>query len=258
MITSTSNTRIKFTRQLQNSARARQEAGAFAVEGVRLAEEAAASGWPARLVLYSDELSARGMALLPVFQESGAELFEVAPHVMKAASDTATPQGILVVLAHQEHPMSGAIDFALVLDNLRDPGNLGTILRTAAAAGVDAVLLPPGSADPYAPKVVRSAMGAHFRLPILTRDWEHIRSFCDEQHLQVFLASAAGSQRYTTANFRQPCTLLIGSEAHGPSAQALQLPHTSVYIPMVSQVESLNAASAAAVLMFEVLRQRAQ
>ncbi|MFN2194863.1 MAG: TrmH family RNA methyltransferase [Anaerolineales bacterium] len=258
MITSTSNARIKYVRQLQTSARARQDAAAFVVEGVRLAEEAAASGWPASLVLYTHELNERGMAQLPRLQANGAAIFEVAPHVLKAASDTTTPQGILAVLARQDYPLDSKIDFALVLDNLRDPGNLGTILRTASAAGVDAVLLPPGSTDPYAPKVVRSAMGAHFRLPVLQMDWENIQAICHRQHLEVFLASAAGSQRYTAANFRQPCALLIGSEASGASQQARQLPHTSVYIPMLSQVESLNAAVAAAVLMFEVLRQRGQ
>jgi TrmH family RNA methyltransferase len=258
MITSTSNPRIKHIRQLQKSARARQESGAFVVEGVRLAEEAFASGWPATLVLYTSELSARGMGLLPHFQERGVELSEVAPHVLKAASDTATPQGILVVLTSHQRQLSSMIDFALVLDNLRDPGNLGTTLRTAAAAGVGVVLLPPGSADSYAPKVLRAAMGAHFRLPILQSGWEQIRDFCSSRHLAVFLADAGGSQQYTTVNFRQPCALLIGSEAHGASTQALQLPHTSVYIPMASQVESLNAATAAAVLMFEVLRQRAR
>lgn len=256
MITSTSNPRIKHIRQLQKSARARQEAGVFVVEGVRLAEEAAASGWPATLILYTSELSERGMALLPHFQDQGAELYEVAPHVLKAASDTATPQGILAVLTMHQRPLSDMIDFALVLDNLRDPGNLGTILRTAAAAGVGAVLLPPGSTDSYAPKVVRAAMGAHFRLPILAGDWDQIRDFCSARHLAFFLADAGGAQEYTAVNFRQPCALLIGSEAHGASKQALQLPHTSVFIPMASQVESLNAAAAAAVLMFEVLRQR--
>jgi TrmH family RNA methyltransferase len=174
---------------------------------------------------------------------------------MRAASDTETPQGILAVLTLKELPIPEPLDFALVVDGVRDPGNLGSILRSAAAAAVEAVLLPPGAADPFAPKVVRGGMGAHFRLPIHQLSWDGI--YASLEGLQVFLAAASGELDYFQADFRSPLALVIGSEAQGASSQARQLATAQVYIPMPGGSESLNAAVAAGVLMFEVVRQRA-
>jgi RNA methyltransferase, TrmH family len=257
VITSTSNAQVKYVRSLLGQGRARRAENAFVVEGVRLVEEAAASGWACRLVLYSAGLGERGAALLPVFQAAGAQVEEVAPHVMEAASATQTPQGILAVLQIQEKPLPQPLTAALILDQVRDPGNLGTILRTAAAAGVQPVFLAPGSADPYAPKVVRAAMGAHFRLALKTIGWDEISRLCQQNHLQILLADAAGEQVYTSVDLRSPFALLIGGEAHGASPLAASLAHLRVRIPLAGQMESLNAAAAAAVLLFEAARQRA-
>lgn len=257
MITSTSNNLVKYVRSLQNQVSARRVENAFVVEGVRLAEEAAAAGWPCHMVLYTAELSARGVALLPVFLAAGAQVEEVAPHVLKASSDTQTPQGLLVVLQIQEKLLPQPLSLALILDQVRDPGNLGTILRTADAAGVQAVFLAPGCADVYAPKVVRAAMGAHFRLALKTSTWEEISLVCQQNRMQILLADAAGEHPYTSVDLRQPVAFLIGGEAHGASPQAASLAHLRVRIPLADQVESLNAAAAAAILLFEAVRQRA-
>ncbi|HLU08834.1 MAG TPA: RNA methyltransferase, partial [Oceanobacillus sp.] len=141
-----------------------------------------------------------------------------------------------------------------ILDNLRDPGNMGTILRTAAAAGVEVVLLSPGSVDAYNPKVLRGGMGAHFRIPVLEASWTRIAVYCRD--LTVYLADMQGDVTYDAADWQQAWALIIGSEAHGESEEASALARQRVYIPMVSETESLNAAVAAGIILFEAARQR--
>jgi len=259
MITSTHNPRIQWVRKLQDQPGVRRESGAFVVEGVRLVEEALQAGWTPQAVFYTEDLHPRGQALLAHCLQAGVALDLVSPQVMKSTSDTQAPQGLLTVMPLALLPLPAQPDFLLVLDNLRDPGNLGTILRTAAAAGVQGVLLTPGSTDPYGPKVVRAAMGAHFRLPVQSLDWEALRIFLrarQEHSLRAYLADVNQGISYTHADFRRPLALIIGSEAEGAGDAASSLADERVHIPMPGGSESLNAAVAAAVLMFEVNRQR--
>jgi TrmH family RNA methyltransferase len=260
MITSVHNSKVQWVHKLQREGKARRSEESFVVEGVRLTEEAWQAGWEARLVLYSKALNPRGIALVDTWRTRGAAVEEVSPHVMEAIAETETPQGLLVVLAMKSPPLPSQLDFVLLPDGVRDPGNLGTMLRTAAAAGAQLVLLPPGSTDPFAPKVVRAAMGAHFRLPVHTMEWEDIQALLKPAlpglPLTVYLADAKGETAYTEADFRLPTTLVIGGEAAGAGGQAEQLADYHIHIPMPGGMESLNAAVAAAVLMFEVLRQR--
>lgn len=256
MITSTRNARIQWVRALQGKAQARREQGCFVAEGVRLAEEALNSGWEARLVLFGAGLSERGRQVVERFAARGAPVEEAAPHVLAAASDTETPQGLLAVLSLRSLPEPGGLDFALVADGVRDPGNLGMMLRSAAAAGVQAVYLPPGTVDAFSPKVVRSAVGAHFRLPIVSAPWEQISARLERAGLQVYLAEAGEGVAYDRADFRAPLALIVGGEAEGAGQAARQLAQARVHIPMTGGFESLNAAAAAAILLFEVVRQR--
>jgi TrmH family RNA methyltransferase len=258
MITSVHNPKIQWLHKLQSQSKARREEGAFVVEGVRLAEEALQAGWPALLVLHSEQLSLRGQAVVDGFAQRGTPVETATEPVLKAASDTETPQGLLVALKLQTLPLPPNPDFVLIPDGVRDPGNLGTLLRTAAAAGAQAVLLPPGTADDYAPKVLRSAMGAHFRLAIQALDWPAIQGVVHsaERQLRVYLADSSGGQPYTQADLRTPLALIVGGEAAGASQQAIALTNERLHIPMPGGMESLNAAVAAAILMFEVVRQR--
>jgi TrmH family RNA methyltransferase len=256
MITSAQNPKIQQVRALQGRGRARRAAQSFVIEGVRLVEEAFEAGWEAELVLHSDELNQRGQALLQGFQERGASIEAVSPNVMKAASDTQTPQGILAVVRMRSLPMPERPDFVFILDGVRDPGNLGTMLRTATAAGVEAVLLPVGSVDPFSPKVLRAGMGAHFRVPIQNLDWEQIAGLVHSRHLHVYLAAARQGLPHTQADFRRPLALMIGGEAEGAGSSGRSLADECVHIAMPGKVESLNAAAAAATLLFEVVRQR--
>jgi TrmH family RNA methyltransferase len=256
MITSTKNPKIQFIRSLQGQARQRREAQAFVVEGVRLAEEAQGAGLPAQLVLHTAGLGERGLAVVEGWARQGVQVEQVTPDVLRAASDTQTPQGILAVLPMQPLPLPNDLDFAFIPDGVRDPGNLGTMLRTAAAAGVGAVFLPEGSADAYAPKVVRAAMGAHFQMAVHTLAWEEIEGFLSRLSLNVYLAAARAGIPYTRADFRPPLALIIGGEAEGAGEHARRLARDTLHIPMPAQVESLNAAVAAGILLFEAVRQR--
>jgi TrmH family RNA methyltransferase len=174
---------------------------------------------------------------------------------MAAASDTQTPPGLLAVLPMPALAPPAPLTLALVLDALADPGNLGTLLRTALAAAVQVVFLAPGSVDPFNPKVVRGAMGAHFHLPIIAAGWEPIAQALSG--LDLYLAEAGGGLAYTAVDWRRPAALIVGSEAAGPSAAARALSPRPVTIPMPGRAESLNAAVAAAVILFESARQRA-
>lgn len=258
MISSSHNPKIQLVRKLQAQSTARREGGAFVAEGVRLVEEALKIGWKADLLLYTPDLSARGLAVVEGFRAQGTSVEEVTPEVMKAASQTDSPQGLLAVLELHPLPLPSKPDFVLIPDGVRDPGNLGTILRTAAAAGVQAVLLPPGSTDAYAPKVVRSAMGAHFQLSVTAMGWEQIATYLrsPDWSLKIYLADAGGGTPYSQADFRLPLALIVGGEAEGAGEEAARMADSRVNIPMPGEVESLNAAVAGAILMFEVVRQR--
>lgn len=256
MISSVRNPKIQEIRALQKRAPMRRELGAFVVEGVRLAEEALAANWPVQLALYTPELSARGLELVGQMQAAGIDVEAVNAEVMAAASDTKTPQGLLLRLELRQLPLPSKLSLTLILDEIRDPGNLGALLRSAAASGADAVLLSPGCADPFAPKVLRGGMGAQFRLPVLLSQWADIRAVCEQHALAVYLAEAERGLVYDQADLSQGCAIIVGGEAEGPGGEARQLAQHSIQIPMPGRIESLNAAVAGSLLLFEAARQR--
>lgn len=256
MITSVRNPKIQWIRKLQSQSRARREEQLLIAEGVRLCEEALAADWPVKVALYTSGMNERGAAVLDGLAARGTTLEQVSEHVMRAASDTQTPQGILAVLPQRSLPLPSPLDFVFIPDQVRDPGNLGTMLRTAEASGVGAVFVPPGTVDVYAPKVVRSAMGAHFRLPIYSLGWQDIKNQVQTTQLRVVVAAAGAGTAYTQADLYSPLALVIGSEAQGAGEKARLLANELIHIPMPGGAESLNAAIAAAVLLFEVVRQR--
>jgi RNA methyltransferase, TrmH family len=253
MITSNQNSRIKLVRAVQGRAKERRDAGAFLAEGVRLVEEALAANWLFQFVLYDEVMNERGRSLVENLKSHGVECEMVSTSVMKSLSETETPQGVLAILKEFLLPIPESLNFILIPDQIRDPGNLGTLLRTAAAAGVQAVFIPPETTDAFAPKVVRSGMGTHFHLPIHVLTWDEIKRHING--LQVYLADMNGKSCWET-NLRQPLALVIGGEADGASEQARKLSNQKITIPMPGQAESLNAGVAGSVLMFEVVRQR--
>ena len=254
MISSLQNPRIKEIRQLNAAAKNRHKAGLYAAEGIRLLEEALQSGVIPELVIYTDDLDQRGASLLKGFQALEVTCLPVTPQVLGSASDTETPQGILAVLPLTTPPLPPAPDLVLILDAIRDPGNLGTIMRSCLAAGADALLLGPGTVDAFSPKVVRAAMGAHFRLPLLSATWPEIGRITRD--LTLYLAAMNQGQSLWDADLSRPVGIILGGEAHGAGKKAHQLSDQYLQIPMQAETESLNAAVAGAVLLFEVRRQR--
>jgi TrmH family RNA methyltransferase len=271
MITSSQNPKLKLAHALMGRAKERREANAFVAEGVRLVEEAVNAGWKFQFALYSSGLSERGGQLLNRLKANNVEVDEVSGDLLQKLSNTETPQGILAVLELTQLPLPHNVNFVLIPDQVRDPGNLGTLLRSAAATGVQAVIIPPETTDAFAPKALRAGMGAHFRVPIREMTWEEIGQVCisaDEQggksaNLQIYIAHMDGTSCWET-DLSKPLALVIGGEAEGASDEARKLAHEQlgrsadwkISIPMAGNVESLNAGVAGSVLMFEVVRQR--
>jgi TrmH family RNA methyltransferase len=253
MITSAQNPKLKLVRALLGRAKERREAGAFVVEGVRLVEEAVKANWKFQFVLFSDGLSERGKELVNALTTKQIEVEETSGDLLQNVSETETPQGILAVLKLDNLPIPDSPNFILIPDQIRDPGNLGTLLRTAAAAGAQTALLPPETTDAFAPKVLRAGMGAHFQLPIHSMTWDEIHEHLKQ--LQIYLADMNG-QSFWETDLRQPLALIIGGESDGASEEARKLAAQKISIPMPGNIESLNAGVAGSVLMFEVVRQR--
>jgi RNA methyltransferase, TrmH family len=251
-ITSVHNDRVKYIRALGHR-RVRQREGRFAIEGTRLADEVVRAGIRPALVLYTEAWAKtpEGIRLLPTLAEALDGAWLASDEVLATCADTTTPQGVIVVVPCLE--LSPRPGLTLVLDGLRDPGNLGTILRSAEASDVGQVLLSPGTVDVYNPKVVRAAMGAHFRLPIARVSWSAITERTKGR--AVWLADAHGQVAYDGVDWTLPSALIVGSEATGASPEAADLATGRVCIPMAEGTDSLNAAMAAAVILFEAARQ---
>lgn len=249
MITSLQNDRVKLVRALQTQPKARHREGKIALEGVRLIRDALLRGHIPEFVFYQEE------RLHPTLSQllAGVPCLLVHDAVMRHVCNTQQTQGVIAVFPLPNAALPAKAQRVLILDSLRDPGNLGTILRTAAAAAVQAVLLSPDTADAYNPKTVRSGMGAHFRVALAKLDWARISAYC--AGLPVYLADARGDLAYHSVDWSAGWALIISSEAHGASREARQLASKHVYIPMAGESESLNAAAAAAVLLFEAQRQ---
>lgn len=251
-ISSTQNKRVRYVKSLQTKARLRRGERKLVLEGDRLVADALSNGGHPYLALYS--LENADFHVIAGLQESRCELLPVSPEVLSFASDTQQPPGIVAVFAIPKPPIPLPTTRVLIFDAVREPGNLGTILRTAAAAGVELAILAPGCVDPYNSKVLRAGMGAHFRIPVVEASWPEISSFC--QDLTIYASSADSNTEYTAVDWRREWALVLGNEARGVSRKAFSVAQLAISIPMSDGAESLNVASAAAVILFEARRQR--
>ena len=251
-ISSTQNKRVRYVKSLQTKARLRRSERKLVLEGDRLIADALSGGGKPSLALYSAKQA--DYEVIAQLQNRKCELHAVNDDILRYISDTQQPSGIVAVFAIPKPPLSQSATRILIFDGVREPGNLGTILRTGAAAGVELSILAPGGVDPYNPKAMRAAMGAHFRLPIVEAAWTEIAAFCHD--LPLFAASAESGQYYTDVDWKSGWALIVGNEAHGLGAEARRLAQQVVSIPMSAAAESLNVASAAAVILFEARRQR--
>jgi RNA methyltransferase, TrmH family len=250
-ITSLQNPRVKLAHGLQTRPRTRRKERKIALEGLRLVRDAVERGHKPDFIFFDPKNV--DYNLLAELQERKFEVLPVTNEIMQHISDTEHPQGVFGVFPMPFPPMPRSPRKILIFDNVRDPGNVGGMLRTAAAAGVEVAVLSPGCADPYNPKALRSGMGAHFRIPTVEAAWEEIASYCE--NLNVYLADADGELSHDAVNWTERWALVVGSEAHGISPEAEALNGRRVKIPMAAQTESLNASIAAAVILFEAQRQ---
>jgi TrmH family RNA methyltransferase len=256
MITSPDNPKVRAARALLDR-KGREQQGCCLAEGVRLIEDAMRAGTIPALVFYAEQATqtSRGRDLLAAAAASGAAVLDVSPPVLETVTDTVTSQGVVAVVPIPRPVPPSVPQQALILDRLRDPGNLGTILRGAAGAGVDVVWLTAASVDPWGPKVLRAGMGAHFRLTVIEASgWDAIAGALAGR--PVWLADAVGAIPYDTVDWTLPNALVIGGETLGLSVEAERIATGRIAIPMAAEVDSLNAAMAATVVLFEAARQR--
>nr|MBN1228604.1 RNA methyltransferase [Anaerolineae bacterium] len=256
MITSTSNAQVKQIIALQSKRSERRRQRQFVIEGVNLVNDALTEGVPIAQVYYTEDFSqsSEGYGLLEEVGRAGASLIPVNPAVMRAMSDTETPQGILAVLPATFSSIPSSPNFVLVVDGISNPGNLGTLMRSAAAARVPLLIATPGTVDLLNPKVLRGAMGAHFRLPFHELAWDEVTALLVDH--TIYLADSNAGEPYYAVDWCSSCALIVSEEAHGPSQEAKQTAHQIVTIPMPGSMESLNVAMAGTVLLFEMVRQR--
>ena len=256
MITSTANAQVKNLAQLIKKSKARTEQGVYIVEGIKMFQEAPKE--EIVKVYLSEELYDKGT----LAESLNGVTYEVLKNdVFNHVADTKTPQGVLCVMKQKKYTLDqlteGTCPLMLVLENLQDPGNLGTMMRTAEGAGVTGVLLSRGCVDIYNPKTIRSTMGSIYRVPFLYTD--DLLGDMDKLHAKgicTYAAHLKGKGYYDEESYKEPTAFLIGNEGNGLSDELSDKAKQYIKIPMEGKLESLNAAVAAAILMYEASRQR--
>ena len=262
-ISSKDNKKIKLAVSLKKR-KYREKEGLFNVEGIRLAEMAADSGWEIINAFFTSEAltKARAAALAEKLTGKGTECYEIPVEIYKRISDTVEGQGVLLNVRRREMQLSSlpqkAAGIYVVLDGVQDPGNAGTIIRTADAVGADGVICLKGTVDIFAEKTVRSTMGSVFNLPVVTDvTANELLSFSKERKIPLLVTALDSEAKvYHQADYRQAVLLVVGNEGNGASQEILQRANEKIYIPMPGKTESLNVSIAAAVILYEALRQR--
>jgi TrmH family RNA methyltransferase len=254
MITSLQNPKIKRARLLLSQSKARHKQRVFVLEGIRLLEESLQSPIAPEIVFHTSNLGPRGKGLIREFSNRNVVCEIVDEDVFSVVSATETPQGLLALFPFIDNPLPNNLDFLMIADEIRDPGNFGTLMRTSLAAGADGLVYTPGTVDPYSPKVVRAGMGAHFHLPLLKASWDEMPHLI--QDLRLFLTDMDQGDILWEADLTVPLAMLIGGEAHGPGKAAREQADQVIHIPMAKKTESLNVSAAGAIFLYEVRRQR--
>ncbi|MBQ7358891.1 MAG: RNA methyltransferase [Lachnospiraceae bacterium] len=264
MISSTANGKVKQVVAWQTKARERKKDGVFIVEGLRMFEEAPLD-WISQVYVSSKCLAGlesgngdRDKAILERLEMIAYE--EVTDEVFSKMSDTQTPQGILSVLRRPTYSLSdilGQNALIMILEDLQDPGNLGTILRTGEGAGINGVIMSKDTVDIFNPKVIRATMGSIYRMPfVYVEDLKDILDTLHIEGIQTYAAHLQGENYYDSFDFRNGTAFLIGNEGNGLKKETADQAKSYLKIPMEGKVESLNAAIAASLLMYEAHRQR--
>ena len=265
MITSMSNPQMKKVQQLLKKARTRREEGLFVAEGIKMFGEAPKD----RLQkIYAAASFAEKEEFQKILKEKGLEnpgdkVEIVDDKVFKSLSDTVTPQGVLCLISMKDWSLEEILEgvknpLLMILEDLQDPGNLGTIIRTGEGAGITGVILSRTSVDVFNPKVIRSTMGSVYRVPVLYVDSieKEVLSVLKTHGITTYAAHLKGKNNYDQEDYGKGTAFFIGNEGNGLTDSLTACADTLIKIPMEGQVESLNAAMASGILMYEVARQR--
>ncbi len=256
MLTSLQNPLVKQLRKLHR-AKERREQQLFLLEGTHLIEEAAAIDLSFVVVCHTEAWQHQHQTLWERIQARSQRIELVSPEVMKAIATTIEPDGIVATVDRFHTESIEFTDFGLVLETIQDPGNLGTIIRTAAAAGVEGLWLSEDCADLESPKVLRSSAGQWFRLPMSVRsDLKTDVAIAKRQGMQIIATVPTATQTYWEIDFSRSSLILIGNEGAGLSAELIELADVQVTIPLAVGVESLNVAIATALMLYEARRQK--
>ncbi len=259
MITSSNSRQIKNISLLLRKARERKKQGVFVVEGIKMIKEAP-EGWVQKVYLAERVLGSAEANNL-------RELYDcevVSDGVFDAVADTSTPQGVLALVKMPVYPLDALLrdkrTLLLALESIQDPGNLGTMLRTGEGAGITGILMNHTTVDLFSPKTIRSTMGSIYRVPYyVTEDLPGVLSRLKQRQITLCAAHLAGAVSYDAPDYTRGGTaFMIGNEGSGLTEELSNLADVRIKIPMEGQVESLNAAISASLLMYEVLRQKRQ
>lgn len=260
-ITSSSNKHIKYIKLLHKR-KYREKNDEFIVEGLRIIEHAINNDAKISGVYYSDEITNtdRGRRLIERMSLEGVNLYKVSEKIFKEISTTDTPQGILGVVKRKHYSLRDVIDkekfLLIILDRLRDPGNVGTIIRTADAAGVDAVAVLKGTVDIYNSKTIRSTMGSIFTLPIIhVEDTASIISALKLCKADIISTTLGAEKYHFEVEYGSKNAVIIGNEAEGISHELIRHSNIKVKIPVIGNAESLNASIASGIIMYELVKQ---
>jgi RNA methyltransferase, TrmH family len=260
VITSASNERLKQARRVRDG----REPDLIFVEGARLVEECLQSGLKLTACFHETDPTPQARKLIDEMASRGCPLYPALRAALETVGDVVTTQGLIVIAEKPEFNFDSALQardgvapLLVCLDSPQDPGNFGTIVRTAEAAGASGVVATKGSVDAFAPKTLRSSMGSAFRLPIVSGvNVEELQPRARAAKLRMVATTAAGETVYSDYDWRRPTMVVFGNEAHGVGRELLERCDERLRIPLRAPVESLNIAAAAAVILFEVARQR--
>jgi len=263
IITSPANERLKHARRVRDG----RERKLIFVEGERLIEELLQSGLKLNACFHAPDPNRRAQMIIAEMARRNVPLYPTADAALATVSDTANTQGLIAIAEKPDFNFDqnflaltardGGAPLVVCLDSAQDPGNFGTIVRTAEAAGASGVVALKGSVDAFAPKTLRSAMGSAFRLPVVTEiEIEELLAGARAANLKVVATTGGGETIYSDYDWLRPTVVIFGNEARGVGAEVLERCDERLRIPLRTPVESLNVAAAAAAVLFEAARQR--
>jgi len=260
-VTSKENSAVKYLRSLSDPKQRKKEQ-AFLIEGIKMVEEALRSGTGVKMAVAAPSLVRHhGKSILKLAETRSVDILWISEKIMDTVAETKTPQPVMAVIQMKEHSenelLAHGSKLIVICHRLQDPGNLGTIIRTAEAVGAAGVAITPNTVDPYNTKTVRASMGSILRVPVVRiTDISAFITKCRQEGFQTAAMVLGGSKTHFDLDLRKPTVVIVGQEGAGLPEEILAEVDHRVCIPMAETIDSLNVATASAVILYEALRQR--